>query len=105
MKPRLLFLFPDGWDDAAFVSVSALREEFEVVCEGFDLFRFPESANILWFDAPRWIARMKRKYRRAGLAGVASTNEQYGALVAAILARELRLPGSDPAAIIRAQHK
>jgi hypothetical protein len=105
MKPKVLFLFPDGWDDVAFASVSALREEFEVVCEGFDLFRFPENASILWFDAPRWIARMKRKYRRAGLAGVASTNEQYGALLAAILARELGLPGSDPAAIIRAQHK
>ena len=105
MKPKLLFLFPDGWDDAAFAAVSALRDEFDVVCEGFDLFRFPENANILWFDARRWIARMKRKYRRAGLAGVASTNEQYGALIAAILARELGLPGSDPAAIIRAQHK
>ena len=34
-----------------------------------------------------------------------STNEQYGALIAATLARELGLPGSDPAAIIRAQHK
>lgn len=105
MKPKFLFLFPDGWDESAFAAVSALRDEFDVVCEGFDLFRFPESANILWFDAPRWIARMKRKYRRVGLAGVASTNEQYGALVAAVLARELGLPGSDPAAIIRAQHK
>ena len=105
MKPKFLFLFPDGWDDAAFAAVSALRDEFDVVCEGFDLFRFPENANILWFDARRWVARMKRKYRHAGLAGVASTNEQYGALIAAILARELGLPGTDPAAIIRAQHK
>ena len=105
MKPKFLFLFTDGWDDAAFAAVSALRDEFDVVYEGFDLFRFPENANILWFDARRWIDRLKRKYRRAGLAGVASTNEQYGALIAAILARELGLPGSDPAAIIRAQHK
>ena len=105
MKPKLLFLFPDGWDDAAFAAVSELRDEFDVVREGFDLFRFPENANILWFDARRWNARMKQKYRRAGLAGIASTNEQYGALIAAILARELGLPGSDPTAIIRAQHK
>ena len=105
MKPKFLFLFPDGWDDATFAAVSALRDEFDVVCEGFDLFRFPENAKLLWFDARRWIARLKRKYRGAGLAGVASTNEQYGALIAAILARELGLPGSDPAAIIRAQHK
>ena len=105
MKPKLLFLFPDGWDEAAFAAVPSLRDEFDVVCEGFDLFRFPENANILWFDARRWIARLARRYRSAGVAGVASTNEQYGALIAAMLARELGLPGSDPAAIIRAQHK
>ena len=41
----------DVWDDAALASVPAMREEFDVVREGFDLFRFPENANILWFDA------------------------------------------------------
>jgi len=34
-----------------------------------------------------------------------STNEQYGALIAAAVARRLGLPGTDPAAIVRAQHK
>lgn len=102
MRPKFLFLFPDGWDAAA---LEALREEFDVVCEGFDLFKFPESANILWFDARRFVARLARRYRNAGVVGVASTNEQYGALIAATLAREFGLPGSDPAAIIRAQHK
>lgn len=33
-----------------------------------------------------------RKYRGAGLAGIASTNEQFGALVAALLAREMASP-------------
>jgi hypothetical protein len=105
MKPKLLFLFPDGWDEAALAAVPSLRDEFDVVCEGFDLFRFPENANLLWFDARRFVARLARRYRHAGIAGVASTNEQYGALLAAVLARELGLQGSDPAAIIRAQHK
>ena len=105
MKPKFLFLFPEGWDSVAFASVAALRDEFDVVCEGFDLFRFPENANLLWFDARRWIRRLVRKYRGQGLAGVASTNEQYGALIAAMLARELGLPGSDPMAIVCAQHK
>ena len=36
---------------------------------------------------------------------MASTNEQYGALIAATLARELGLPGTDPASVLRAQHK
>jgi hypothetical protein len=105
MKPRILFLFPEGWDSVAFASVAALRDEFDVVCEGFDVFRFPENANLLWFDARRWIRKLVRKYRRQGLAGVLSTNEQYGALIAAMLAREFGLPGSDPLAIVRAQHK
>jgi hypothetical protein len=34
-----------------------------------------------------------------------STNEQYGALIAAAVAKKLGLPGTDPAAVIRAQHK
>jgi hypothetical protein len=105
MKPKLLFLFPDGWDRIAFASALGWRDEFDVVCEGFDLFRFPESANILWFDAHRFIERLARKYRRGGIAGVVSTNEQYGALIAAMLARRIGLPGTDPLAIKRAQHK
>jgi hypothetical protein len=105
MKPTLLFLFPDGWDLAAFRAADGLRAEFDIACEGFDLFRFPENANILWFDARRWIERLARKYRHARVAGVVSTNEQYGALIAALLARKLGVPGSDPAAIVRAQHK
>jgi len=105
MKPKLLFLFPDDWDAAALASERAIGERFAIVREGFDLFRFPENANLLWFDARRWLARLARRYRNAGVAGVVSTNEQYGALLAATLARELGLPGTDPAAIIRAQHK
>ena len=105
MKPKLLYLFADGWDEIAMRSVPVLRDHFDVVAEGFDLFRFPENANILWFDARRWIDRLVGKYRRAGVAGVVSTNEQYGALIAAVLAQRLGLPGTDPAAVVRAQHK
>jgi hypothetical protein len=103
MKPKLLFLFADGWDEAAIAHTLAPR--FDVVCEGFDIFRFPENAKLLWFDAPRWIDRLARRYRDQRLAGVVSTNEQYGALIAAVLARRLGVPGTDPRAIITAQHK
>ncbi len=105
MKPKLLFLFADDWDGLALNSVAAFSGEFDVVHEGFDLFRFPQNARILWFDVRRWIDRLVRKYRGAGLAGVVSTNEQYGALIAAVLAQRLGLPGTDPRAIILAQHK
>jgi biotin carboxylase len=105
MRPKLLFLFPECWDRSALSALHALDREFELVYEGFDLFRFPGNARILWLDACRYVDRLAKKYRRAGLAGVASTNEQYGALIAATLARELGLPGTDPLAVLRAQHK
>lgn len=105
MKPRFLFLFPDGWDRAALGAATPFIREFDVVYEGFDLFRFPQNARILTFDARRFVDRLARRYRGTGLAGVASTHEQYGALLAATLAQALGLPGTDPRAVIRAQHK
>jgi biotin carboxylase len=105
MKPKLLFLFPECWDRRALAAAEAYRKEFDIVCEGFDLFRCPENAQILWFDARRFVDRMARKHRSTGVVGVLSTNEQYGALIAATLARQLGLPGTDPLAVIRAQHK
>ena len=105
MKPKLLFLFPECWDRCALQADAALRGEFDVIGEGFDLFRFPENAQILWFDVRRFVDRLVRRYSHAGLAGVVSTNEQYGALIAATVARRLGLPGTDPVAVIRAQHK
>ncbi|MFO1412927.1 MAG: ATP-grasp domain-containing protein [Burkholderiales bacterium] len=105
MKPRLLFLFADQWDRAALAADTALHERFTVVHEGFDLFRFPECARILAFDARAWIDRMAARWRHAGVAGVVSTHEPYGALIAAILAQRLGLPGAEPAALVRAQHK
>ena len=105
MRPKLLFLFPECWDRNALRSVAALRGNFELCTEGFDLFRFPENARILWFDARRYVDHLVRKYRRARIAGVVSTNEQYGALIAAMVARGLGLPCTDPLAVVRAQHK
>ena len=105
MKPKLLYLFPDGWDEAAIDAVPGIGRDHDVVREGFDIFRFPESAKLLWFDARRFVAAIVRRYRNRGVVGVLSTNEQYGALLAATIARELGLRGTDPAAIVCAQHK
>jgi hypothetical protein len=102
MPSKILFLFPQEWDYSA---LKALGDEFEFVFEGFDIFKFPENANLLWFNARKYIDKLARKHGNASLAGVMSTNEQYGALIAAALAQKLGLPGTDPAAIIRAQHK
>lgn len=101
---KILFLFPSEWDLAALKNNPAFQE-YELICEGFDIFRFPESARLLWFNAPRYLDSLWRKYHTAQLAAVLSTNEQYGALLAAALARKLGLPATDPGAIILSQHK
>jgi len=99
MKPALLWLFPEGWDDIAMRDAESLRGRYDVIFAGFDLFRFPENASILWFDARRFVERMARIARKRGAVGVVSTHEQYGALIAALVARRAGLPGPDPRAI------
>jgi len=105
MKPALLWLFPEGWDEIAMRHADSLRDRYDIVTEGFDLFRFPENAAILWFDARRFVDRMARLVRKRGIVGVVSTHEQYGALIAALVARRAGLPGADPRAIAVSQHK
>lgn len=100
----LLVLFAEDWDLVALARHPRLQREHAIVREGFDLFRFPDNAGLLWFDARRFVDRMTRRYR-GRVAAVISTNEQYGALIAATLARRLGLPGTDPLAVVRSQHK
>ena len=100
---RLLVLFPKDWD----------RDEFEqprygarytFFYEGFDLFRFPDNARLITFNVWRYVDKLVKKYR-GRVDGVISNNEQFGALIAAVVAQRLGLPGTDPAVIIAAQHK
>jgi biotin carboxylase len=100
----VLVLFPNAWD------VGELRRDkyagrCEFVFEGGDLFKLPGALRLLRFDPPAMIARLARKYRGAGLAGVMSSDEYVGAAMAAALARELGLPHADPGHIVTAQHK
>jgi len=104
MALRILVLFPNAWDrhrldDARYEGVY----EFEYA--GDDLFSFPGSVKLLAFDAMGFVDKLVDRYAGAGLAGVMSTDEYIGAIVAAEVARRLGLPGTDPAAIIRSQHK
>jgi hypothetical protein len=100
---RILVLFPKDWDSAE-LDHPRYRGRYEFLLEGFDLFRFPESARLLFFDARRYIDRLERRYR-GRIDGVISNNEHFGALIAAVLAQRLGLPGTDPAVVIAAQHK
>jgi biotin carboxylase len=103
---NILVLFDADWDreqleKAARASGDAYRFHFE----GFDLFSFPSNARLLTFDIFRFIDKLADKYRRLPLHGVTSSNEQFGALAAALLAEKLGLPGAAPKSIIAAQHK
>lgn len=100
---RILMLFPKDWDRVE-LEHPRYRAGYRFFYEGFDLFRFPDNARLLTFDARRYVDLLVRRYR-GRIDGVVSNNEHFGALIAAVLARRLGLPGNDPAVIIAAQHK
>ncbi len=100
---RILVLFPKDWDRDEFDQLR-YRQRYEFFYEGFDLFRFPENARLMTFNAWRYADKLVKKYR-GRIDGVISNNEQFGALIAAVMAQRLGLPGTDPAVVIAAQHK
>jgi hypothetical protein len=101
---RILVLFPNEWDHLEFDG-ARYRGRYEFVYAGFDLFKFPENARLMFFDARRFIERVVKRYTGAGLDGVLSTDEHFGAMIAAIVAERLGLPGANPESILIAQHK
>jgi hypothetical protein len=98
----MLLLFMKEWDGPALAGLSP-RYSFEFA--GEDPLRPAGMLRLPGFDPLRLVRSLARRYRGRGLAGVLSNHEGYGALTAALLARELGLPGHDPAAVALAQHK
>lgn len=88
---KILVLFPNEWDREE-LGRPRYQGRYRFLFEGFDLFRFPENARLLWFDARRFVDRIVARYRGAGLDGVVSNEEQFGAMIAAIVAERLGLP-------------
>ena len=101
---RILVLFPKEWDRLEF-DRPEYRDEYEFVYAGFDLFRFPQNARLLTFDVFRFVNDVVARFRHERIDGVFSNNEYFGALVAAVVAEKLGLPGNDPRAVLAAQHK
>lgn len=101
-RKRILVIFPKEWDREEFSRGD--YSDYEFVYAGFDLFRFPSNAKLMTFDVRRFIDRLVRRWR-GRIDGVFSNNEYFGALIAAVVADRLGLPGSPPAAVITAQHK
>lgn len=100
---NLLVLFGVDWDRRLLPRYSRTgRYRFHE--HGFDLFSFPSSARLMWFDLWGFVERLVRRYR-GRIDGVFSSNEQFGALAASLIAQRLHLPGAEPMALLRAQHK
>jgi biotin carboxylase len=104
---NILVLFDADWDRLQLQKAAGLSGSpgYSFFYEGFDLFSFPGNARLLTFDIFRFVDKLAKKYRSLPLHGITSSNEQFGALVAALLAGRLGLPGTDPRALIAAQHK
>lgn len=101
---KILVLFVKDWDQLA-IQTYQESSRYQFYFEGFDLFQFPQNTRLLHFQVLEYIGHLERKYRKIGLDGIVSNHEQYGALIAAVLAERLGLPGNDPRAIIACQHK
>ena len=105
MKPIVLVLFPQEYDDLALVPLEATHHQYEFVREGFDLFTFPSNVRLLWFNVEIFVQNLVRKYRSREIVAVASTHEQFGALAASLLSEKLGLPGTPLKGLLTAQHK
>jgi hypothetical protein len=99
---RVLVLFADEWDRAA---IARRNDGARYHFEGFDLFRFPENARLFTFDVLAFARALAKKYRRIGIDAVVTSEEQFGPIVASLLARELGLPHNPIGAVLTSQHK
>jgi hypothetical protein len=101
-KPRAGLLFSYDWDALAFAQSTA-RWDFDHA--GFDLFSFPSNARLVGFDLQRFANRQAKRGRSRSWQAVVSHHEQFGALAAALVAEQLRLPGPSVESVLAAQHK
>lgn len=100
---RLLLLFHGTWEDEVVASFQR-SSDVRLFRVGFETFGFPQVLRLFGFDAGRYAQRLANRF--AGrLDAVWSNDDQFGALLAAVVAQRLGLPGADPRAIVRAQHK
>jgi biotin carboxylase len=99
--PRVVLICPTGWDAA---QLPRLRRSnaapYEISTYGPDAEHAPGS-----FDADVFIAQAVDALQTGDVAGVTSSSDYPGCLVAAFIAAELGLPGPDPASVLRCSHK
>jgi len=99
---KTLVLFGYDWDAIEF---RRLASRWPQTGAGFDLFTFPSSARLAWFDIDRFCSLAVIKARLLGARSVVSNHEQFGALSAALLAEKMGWPGTPVEAVLACQHK
>ena len=100
---RVLVLFGADWDGRLLPHYERSgRYRFHE--HGFDLFSFPSNARLMWFNVWNFVDSLVARYR-GRIDAVFSSNEQFGALAAALVAKRLGLPGADPEVLLCSQHK
>lgn len=100
-RPRVALICPTNWDRLQLPGVRArLERHLELVPYGPDAEADPGS-----FDANAFVDRATHELARLRVAGVVSSSDYPGCLVASVVAKRLGLPGSAPAAVLRAAHK
>lgn len=107
MKSRspTLILFNYEFDAIGFKRACLAKGEPLPEDAGFDLFSFPSNANLVWFDMERFVNRLAKKAKSKGWTAVVSSQEQFGALTAALLAEKMGWPGTPVEAVLACQHK
>jgi hypothetical protein len=102
---EVLLLFWHDWDMHALAWSRAFKgDRIKPLHYGFDLFKFPSNARLMTFNVWRAIERLEKKLR-GRTAAVLSNDEQFGALMGAVLGQRLQLHGNDPRAVIACHHK
>lgn len=102
-KPRILFLYPNEWDTLE-ISRSGADQRFHVVYEGFDRYNVFNRLQLAFFNPLRFIDRMVETYG-GHIDGVTSNDDHWGALLSALIAQRLGLPGINPKVFVTCQHK
>ncbi len=100
----IVMLFPNERDRLE-LALPHYQSRYKVHFEGFDLHHFPDNAKLVTFNIRRYIDALTRRCEKLQPDAVISTDEHFGALIAAIVAQRLGLPGTNPQAILNAQHK
>lgn len=99
---RLLSICPHEWDREALASFA---DTWTVETIGEKLVEKPTLFGWLKFDPEKLLREIRRRHEKTPFDAVIGTGDHPGALMAALAAESLRLPGPKPETIVRLSHK